>query len=119
MAAQERLLCTHCLLPFGGTWGTNFIGLRKWLCPRCRHENVWPMTIARETVYWVLLAAFTVIFVYVAFVLRTTPMPGVLFVLLIVAHALNYGAKQRLKEALARERQPLAAHPPPDQNRMS
>ncbi len=45
--AQELIVCTRCLLPYGGKMKTNFLGLRKYQCPRCRLDVVYPMTLAR------------------------------------------------------------------------
>src|SRR5688500_1746861 len=113
MGSDEGLLCTKCLLQYSGAWRNNFFGLRKWVCPRCRHESTWPMTTTRMVVYWVIVALFTVFAINMFAQYGTPPMPGIIAILIIIAPGMNYEAKRKLRDAQARLRAQLAAMPPP------
>jgi hypothetical protein len=61
----QQVYCKNCINNFEAVPKLSFFGFRKFRCPKCQHNVVWPLTAGFLLIYWLVIIA-TVIFRFVS-----------------------------------------------------
>jgi hypothetical protein len=53
----QQVYCRNCINNFKAVPKLSFFGFRKFRCPKCQHNVVWPLTAGFLLIYWLVISA--------------------------------------------------------------
>jgi hypothetical protein len=56
----QQVYCRNCINNFEAVPKLSFFGFRKFRCPKCQHNVVWPLTAGFLLTYWLVISAAVV-----------------------------------------------------------
>jgi hypothetical protein len=56
----QQVYCRNCINNFEAVPKLSFFGFRKFRCPKCQHNVVWPLTAGFLLIYWLVISAAVV-----------------------------------------------------------
>ena len=57
---HQQVYCRNCINNFEAVPKLSFFGFRKFRCPKCQHNVVWPLTAGFLLIYWLVISAAVV-----------------------------------------------------------
>jgi hypothetical protein len=62
----QQAYCRNCINNFEAIPKLSFFGFRKFRCPNCQHNVIWPLTAGFLLIYWLVISA-AVVFRFASF----------------------------------------------------
>ena len=93
----QQVYCRNCINNFEAVPKLSFFGFRKFRCPKCQHNVVWPLTEGFLLTYWLVISAAVVFrFASSGGPLQMVTLLDLFAVASMTAIALNYLRKDRM-----------------------
>ena len=100
---MDHVICTHCHTDFEGKHGSTFLGFKKYRCPSCSSDVIYPLRLFPRIIFYPFVLGAIVRFVK-AYGEGGLLVPGVLGVLMgyaVVRDLFIVDRVRRLKQAHA------------------
>ena len=102
MAKQKMLqqvYCKNCINNFESVPRISFLGFRKFRCPKCQQNVVWPLSGGFLFVYWIVISGAIVFrFASTGGPLQTINLFDLFALGALAALVMNYFLKQRMNK---------------------
>ena len=93
----QQVYCRNCINNFEAVPKLSFFGFRKFRCPKCQHNVVWPLTEGFLLTYWLVISAAVVFrFASSGGPLQMATLLDLLAVASMAAIVMNYLLKGRM-----------------------
>jgi hypothetical protein len=93
----QQVYCRNCINNFEAVPKLSFFGFRKFRCPKCQHNVVWPMKAGFLLIYWLIISAAVVFrFASSGGPLQTVNLLDLFAVASMAAIVMNYILKGRM-----------------------
>jgi len=55
--SPQQVYCRNCIHNFEAFPKLSFLGFRKFRCPKCKQNVIWPLTAGFAVLYWLVITA--------------------------------------------------------------